>query len=292
MPASPQALTLYTTVNKAYAEDLVKAFEARTGQQVVIDAAAQGTADVVWLNNAAGFAGGKWVKLPATAKAAAYGPAAHDWLPLSVRFRSLIIHRDRAESSTLPKSLLDLPKVEALKGKIGWAVTSASFTDLVAALLTVHGEAKTREWLLGMQALEPRDFGNELSAMPDALQSGEIDAALSFAPWAARVRGAGYRIDNFFFAPGDVGNLSETSGVAIRSGSDKVDPALAFVHFLNQPDAQLFMATGTFDQPLNTGPLTPRGLVPPDALPRLAPTPDFIPQREKARALLIELDIL
>lgn len=291
---SAAQLVLYTNAGRGSAEALADLFSKKSGLKVAVSYSPADfkTADVVWVGNAMQLQGeeaDQWLPLSVDGS---FVPTNRLYAPQTVRFRSLIYSRDRIKTDQLPKSIMDLPKVTALKGKVAWAVTSPSFTDLVAAMLAQHGEAATKTWLEGMKALEPRDFGNEISAFPNAIATEQADVALGFSQWVTRYRPAGYRIDNYFFADGDVGNTAEVSAIAVRKTTKERAGALALVNYLSQPEAQLYVYTGNFEQPLSTGTLTPRGMVAPEKLANLAPNIDLLPYRKAAEKLLIDLDIL
>lgn len=307
-PASGRTITVYTTAGGA--QDIAKAFEEKTGVRVNIksskadkvlsdlaNAEFRKDIDAVWLADIEAFQtlnADLWAKLPSSLKASAFMPQAMNYLPLSVRYRTLMVHRDRVKADTLPKNILDLPAQSALDGKIGWAVANPAFTDLIAGMLAQHGEEKTRAWLKGMLALHPHDYGNEISAIPEGIRSGDLDVGLSFNSWVMRVNPAGIRVTTYFFDNGDIGNLPVVSGAAVLSGSNGKNDALNFLAFLDDPATQLFLYTSSFDQPLNAGLLSPqgRGIVALDKMDALGKPLELQQWREKATKLLIDLDLL
>ena len=55
----------------------------------------------------------------------------------------------------------DLPKVEALKDKMGWAPTYGSHADFVTCMRYLHGDEKTLQWLKDMKAAGVKSYAKE-----------------------------------------------------------------------------------------------------------------------------------
>ncbi|GAA0507419.1 hypothetical protein [Deinococcus depolymerans] len=292
-----RTVTLYTTVNRAVAEAVTAAFQARTGITVTLKTgnlpADLTGIDAVWLNDTGlnSIPATRLARLPTDLTAKSRVNLGPQWLATHARYHTLAYSRDRVQAATLPTTLLNLPAHTELRGRVGWAVASPAFTDLTAALLATHGENVTRAWLTGMIALNPRDYGSEVSALTQAVQDGELDVALTTHPFVQRVRGAGYRVAAAWMQSGDPGNLMETGAAAVLRAAPHPAQAYALLRALAQPETGLLLYASTFDQPLTTGPLNPGGLIPPEQLAALGPNPDRAAWQERARDLLIELDL-
>ncbi len=289
-----RTLTVYSTVGSAVTTAVTRDFTARTGIQVTVRTgplpADLSGLDVLWLNDTTTRpAPDLLTALPATLREKSSLSLGPQWLATHARAHTLAYSRDRVQANTLPTTLLDLPRHPELRGRVGWAVGSPAFTDLTAALLATRGEAATRAWLTGMSALNPRDYGSEVSAMTQAIQDGDIDVALTTHPLVQRTRGAGYRVAWAWMTSGDPGNLLEVGGAAIPRRAPHPTAARAFLNALAGAQTGLYLYSATFDQPLTTGPLTPGGMLP-ESLTTLT-NPDRAAQQTRARDLLIELDL-
>lgn len=303
-------LTIYTTLRSYQAVE--ELFEKQTGAKVrfLVSRSSEvlndlqkpviiNNIDAVWLYDMAPLSQlpqNLWSKLPTSLKSDKFMPSSQTWLPLNVVHHNLMYHYRRVKSDQLPKTIWDLPKHKELKGKVGWAVGSSDFINLVAEMMAQRGETQTRTWLKSMLELEPRDYGGEASALAIAMHNEEIDVAPSLNQWVRRAQNSRIRVTNHFFAAGDAGNLIRLSGAAVAAHSKHKQEALKFLSLLNQPAVQLFVYTRYLTQPVSAGPLVPRGLIPTKDLGKLNPsyqlTPERADLREKATDLLIDLDIL
>ncbi len=309
---SPRTLTVFTTYKKANAEAVAAAYNAELSahkaQPVTFkfmygsneDAAQQlaelKEADVIWLSNAYFFdllpaaqAFSAPKVAPVSAVALPKMNAARTWLPLSVHLHGLTYNKDTLKPDILPKNLIDLPKVSALKGRIAWGVNNPSFTEQVAALIAQYGEDATKQWLLDMQKLEPRDYGSELNGLTEAVNRGEVDVALGLSSNATRGRGSSYHIGLYSFAAGDVGNLAEFSGVAALKGPQQAQ-ALSFARYLSTAAPQIYMSTVNFDQPLYVADLLPANAIPKD-YEKIVPTLERRGNQPKAIKLFEEVGL-
>ena len=82
---------------------------------------------------------------------ARFNPADGNWVGVLARENVLVYNTAKIQPQQLPASLLDLAKPE-WKGKVGVAPSDADFLPLVSAVLALHGEAATLQWLKGLKA--------------------------------------------------------------------------------------------------------------------------------------------
>ncbi|MPU68446.1 ABC transporter substrate-binding protein, partial [Escherichia coli] len=82
---------------------------------------------------------------------ARFNPADGNWVGVLARENVLVYNTAKLQPQQLPASLLDLAKPE-WKGKVGVAPSDADFLPLVSAVLALHGEAATLQWLKGLKA--------------------------------------------------------------------------------------------------------------------------------------------
>lgn len=309
--AQAQSLTIYTGRGQGLIEPLVKQFEAETkikvqvryGRDAEILAAIQeegsrSPADVFWANTsgALGLASEKGLltKLPTsiTSKAVAFVPESGNWVPLSIRFRVMAYNPQKIKPADLPASVLDLPKQTALKGRIGWTPSYSSFQDFIAAMILSFGEAKTREWINAMKALEPKVYASN-PPMIEAIRTGEIDVALTNHYYIQRYLKAGFQIGTHYFAKGDIGSLALVTGAGILKTSKRSNEATRFILWLLSPKAQQFFPGEVFEYPIIKNVILPPSLLPLEDMTTRSPKLDFEKlQLDDALKLLREAGLL
>lgn len=304
-------LVVYSGRSQPLVEGVVEGYDDETRLQIrygrdaeqLLALAEEGdrsSADVFWANSAgtltAAQAEGRLAPLPDSvlALADAFVPSGGQWLPVTVRFRVLAYAPDRVETASLPTSVMDLPSVEALQGRIGWTPTYSSFHDFVTAMRVVHGDAPAREWLTSMQAMQPRSYpGN--SAMLEALAAGEIDVALTNHYYILRVNAnEGAQVGMHHFAPGDVGNLALVTGAGVLTTASDEAAAHRFLAYLTSEAAQNRASQQTFEVPVVRSANPPAGLLSFDEAVALGPDVDFeqLADLEGTLGMLREIGLL
>lgn len=312
--AQAQTLTVYSGRGQSLVEPLVKQFERETGIRVQVrygtdaqilaalqEEGARSPADVFWGNTsgALGQAAAKSLLRPLgetlLRQPVAFVPASKAWVPVTLRLRVLAYNPQKWKPEELPQSLLDLPRFareKGLGGRVGWTPTYSSFQDMVAGMMALHGEAKTREWLLEMKALSPKAYASN-PAMLDALRAGEIDLASTNHYYAVRFRRAGYQLGMHHFKEGDVGNLALVTGAGVLKTSKNLTAATRFLSYLLSPKAQQYFVGTVGEYPLVKGVVADPNLLPLEEALAKSPRLDFekLPL-EQALRLLRELGIL
>ena len=266
--AQSPTLTIYSGRGQSLVEPLVKQFEAETGIRVQVrygtdaqilaalqEEGSRSPADLFWANTAGalGQASAKGLLRPLgetlLEKPIAFVPASRTWVPVTVRLRVLAYNPDRIKAEELPESLLDLPRFareKGLVGRVGWTPTYSSFQDMVAGMIALYGEEKTREWLLAMKALAPKAYPSN-PAMLDAIRAGEVDLGSTNHYYVVRFRRAGYRLGMHHFRDGDAGNLALVTGAGLLKTSKNLAAA---TRFLLSPQAQQYFVGNLGEYPL------------------------------------------
>lgn len=165
-----------------------------------------------------------------------------DWVGLTGRVRILAYSPNRV--SNLPKSVDDLTKPE-WKGRLGIAPTNASFQAFITAMIQTRGEAETEKWLRAIVANSPKYFEKN-SLIVEAIDAGKIDAGLVnhyYIYEVAEELGREIDVKNSFFAPGDVGNLINASGLGIIASSKKSESGKKLIEYLLSDRAQQFFVS-------------------------------------------------
>ena len=272
--AQSPTLTIYSGRGQSLVEPLVKQFEAETGIRVQVrystdaqilaalqEEGSRSPADLFWANTAGalGQASAKGLLRPLgetlLEKTIAFVPASRTWVPVTVRLRVLAYNPDRIKAEELPESLLDLPRFareKGLVGRVGWTPTYSSFQDMVAGMIALYGEEKTREWLLAMKALAPKAYPSN-PAMLDAIRAGEVDLGSTNHYYVVRFRRAGYRLGMHHFRDGDAGNLALVTGAGLLKTSKNLAAATRFLTYLLSPQAQQYFVGNIGEYPLVKG---------------------------------------
>ncbi|WP_027459668.1 extracellular solute-binding protein [Deinococcus murrayi] len=308
-------LTVYTGRAKTFVEPIVQQFERSTGIKVNVrygtdsqlvaalrEEGSRSPADVFW-GNSVGALGelaedGKFLKLTSAmvrGVAPDYVPDDRSWLPTTVRFRVLAYNPNKIKPGDLPDSVLDLPKMTSLKGRIGWTVTYPSFQDFLAGMIAKHGEATTKAWLEGMKALQPKDYKTSNVGMLEAMRAGEIDVALTNHYYIQRVNRLNYPVETYFFKNGDIGNLGNATGAGILKTSKNRAAATRFLQALTGKDAQTFFLSVNFEYPVIGNIIQPTTMLPYSDVTKRSPRldPAVLPKNiEKAQRLLREAGLL
>ncbi len=186
------------------------------------------------------------------------------WVGVSGRARVLVYNTDELQEADLPTSVRELTDPQ-WRGQIGWAPENASFQAFITAFRVLEGDDAVREWLEGMLANEPVNFGDSNAAIVRAVGEGEVRVGLvnHYYLYAVKAEeGEDFPIANHFFAAGDPGSLINVAGVGVLAGAEDAEQALAFVDYLLGEEAQTYFAEETSEYPLVGGIPTAQGLRP------------------------------
>jgi iron(III) transport system substrate-binding protein len=289
-----QELTVYTGRGKGLVDPLVQAYQAETGVKVnlrygtdaqllaaVQEEGSRSPADVFWANTSGSLGilskNNSLVPLSSsiTNRPTQFVPASKRWTPLSIRFRVLAYNPAKVKAADLPQSVWDLPKITALKGKVGWTPTYSSFQDFVGAMAATKGDAAAKDWLAGMKTLEPKSYGTNNTQMLEALRAGEIDVALTNHYYVLRFTKVGYQIGTHYFASGDAGSLALVTGAGILRTNKNLAASQKFLTWLLSSKAQQFFSGEIFEYPVVKGAILPSSLLPLADMINRSPKIDF-----------------
>jgi iron(III) transport system substrate-binding protein len=310
--AAQTPLTVYSGRSSGLVDQIVQAFQKESGIKVNVrygtDAALYATiqeegtrspADVFWVNTAGALVNaaqnGIFQKLPSDLlkRPTEFVPKSGLWVPLSARFRVVAYNPKKLKDTDLPKTVLEMPKLNKFKSRIGWTPTYSSFQDFISAMRVVHGENKTKQWLLEMKKLEPKSYPSN-TAMLDAMRAGEIDIALTnhyyIQKIIAGVREGEYEgqaeeqekptapqgniIGTHYFQAGDVGNLELITGAGIlKTSTNKA--AQTFIAYLLSVKTQQVTTKTILEYPVVTGFDLPKTLLPLSEAIRRSPKLEF-----------------
>lgn len=175
------------------------------------------------------------------------------WVGTSGRARVIAYNTERVDEEGLPPTVFDLTD-DRYRARIGFPPTNASFQAFVAAMLITEGEDRTREFLEGLAANEPR-FYESNSDVVRAIAVGEIDLGLvnHYYLYEVEAEEGDIPVENHFLTGGDPGVLVNAAGVGVLAPSANVEPAMQLVDYLTGDPGQTYFAEDTFEYPVVPG---------------------------------------
>ena len=185
------------------------------------------------------------------------------WVGLSGRARTVVYNTRALAEADLPDDIFDFIEPK-WKGRIGWAPTNSSFQTMVTAMRAQWGEEKSRSWLEGIQANQPKEYPKNTPIVA-AAGSGEIDVGFVNHYYLYRFlaeEGEGFSGRNYHPRGGGPGALVMVAGAGVLETSTQKDSAQKFLAFMLSPVAQQYFASQTYEYPLVQGVAVQRGLVP------------------------------
>jgi iron(III) transport system substrate-binding protein len=182
-----------------------------------------------------------------------------EWVSLSLRARTVYVHKDLPVSSLTYEQLSD-PR---WKGKLCTRAGQHPYnTALVAAHIAHHGEAKTEQWLTGVKANLARPAtGGDRDGARD-IMGGICDIALGNSYYIGLMRsGAGGADQKAWasaikvilptFAKG--GTHVNVSGAAVAKYAPNRGAAVRFLEYLVSDEAQKIYAEANYEYPVKPG---------------------------------------
>lgn len=325
-----EELVIYSGRSQALVDNLVADFEEQTGIDaqvrygndaellaVLNEEGDQSPADIFWANTTGALANanenGLLADLPDSLlqKPASYTSSSGKWIPVTVRFRVLGYNPNNIDVEDLPESVMDLPNMESLQGRIGWTPTYSSFYDFMTGMRLEEGEEATREWLEGMQELEPNAYPSN-TPMVQAIAAGEIDVGLTNHYYILRMKQGSTggesadtdtdtdtdtysgeanpdaAVETYHFTSGDIGNLALVTGAGQLNTSDNSELAQQFLNFLLSEHAQTYAAEAVHEYPVIQGVESTDIMLEAEEAFELSPEYDY----EQLRQLEATLDML
>ncbi|MFP4228643.1 MAG: iron ABC transporter substrate-binding protein [Salinivenus sp.] len=326
-------LVIYSGRSQALVDSLVEQYQdesdvpvrVRYGSDTELQAALQeegdqSPADVFWANTTGALGNAvnndQLATLPDSIldRTERFAPSNGRWTPVTTRFRVLAYNTEEVDSTDLPDSVLDLPEMDELEGRIGWTPAYSSFQDFVTALRLTEGEEAARTWLEDMQDLDPNSYDSN-TPMIEALAAGEIDVALTNHYYVLRIKhsapegeyeggeeeeeeeeeeegvSASAPVEMYRFADGDLGNLALVTGAGVLQSSDQSDAAHDFLRFLLSQEAQAYAANRVNEYPVVSGTEVPDYLLPVEDALALSPDVELDRLREREPTLELLRDV-
>jgi iron(III) transport system substrate-binding protein len=162
------------------------------------------------------------------------------WTGTSGRVRVIAYNTEALSEAEVPDSVFDLTDPK-WKGKIGFPPTNASFQAFVTAMRLGAGEERTREWLQGFAANDPKTYEKNTPVV-EAVAAGEIELGLvnHYYLYLVKEEQPDAPVANHFLEPNDPGALVSVAGAGIIDGTDDEDLAQDFVEYLLSDEGQRF----------------------------------------------------
>jgi iron(III) transport system substrate-binding protein len=186
------------------------------------------------------------------------------WVGTSGRARVVVYNTEALSEADLPDSIFAFTDPK-WKGKIGLPPTNASFQAFVTAMRLTEGDERTREWLEGIKANDPKIYEKNTPVV-EAAAAGEIDVGFvnHYYLYLVKEEQPDAPVANYYLGGDDPGALVSVAGVAILEGGEHADEARTFVEFLLSEQGQGFYADEAeeAEYPLVEG-VEPRAGLPP-----------------------------
>lgn len=190
-----------------------------------------------------------------------------EWVGITGRARVVAYNTRKLTEKDMPDSTLGFTDPE-WKGRIGWAPTNGSFQAFVTAMRVVEGEAKTRQWLEGVKANQPKAYRNNTAVLL-AVASGEVDVGFVnhyYLYAQLKEKGPSFPARNYYPRAGDVGGMVNVAGAGVLSTSKNTEAAQRFIDYMLLQKAQTFFAGDRpgdpYEYPLVSGVLMHSDLTP------------------------------
>ena len=283
----PGSLVIYSGRSESLVEPIIEQFEEVTGINVAVKYGSTGEiaatileegqnspADVFFAQDPGGLGevanAGMFETLPTsiTEKVPTWARSPESqWVGISGRARVVVYNTDNLTEDQIPTSMEDFTKPE-WKDRIGWAPTNGSFQAMVTAMRVVWGEDKTREWLLGIQANEPKVYPKNTPTVA-AAAAGEVDVGFVNHYYLHRFlaeQGEDFPARNYHVTGGGPGGIVLVAGGGILKTAENKDNAERFFNFMLSRVVQQYFAGQTYEYPLVDGVKTNRILTPLDEI--------------------------
>jgi iron(III) transport system substrate-binding protein len=295
--AGPDSLVLYSGQHEQTTENLVSAFEHKTGINVavryndedlfadqIIAEGKNSPADVFYTENSPPLESLQEKGLLSSVNASTlaktpsrFNSPEGDWVGVSARVSVIIYNPSLISASQLPTHVSQLADPQ-YKGKLALAPGETDFQPIVTAYDRQYGKASTLTWLKAISSNAAGHVYPDNETIADNVNRGEAAFGIVNQYYWYRMRAeigaSNVHSKITYFAPGDPGYVLDVSGAAILKSSKHQAAAQKFLAFLVSKQAQEIIATpGTgasqslsFEYPIADGVTTQAGETPFDQL--------------------------
>ncbi|MEM7009054.1 MAG: iron ABC transporter substrate-binding protein [Thermodesulfobacteriota bacterium] len=176
------------------------------------------------------------------------------WVGTSGRARTVVYNTNMLTEQDLPDDMFGFTDPK-WKGKIGWAPTNGSFQAMVTGMRKIWGDEKTKEWLNGINANNPKSFPNNTSTVA-AVANGEVEVGFVNHYYLYRFleeQGMDFSARNYHIEEGGPGALILVAGAGVLETSENKEEAIEFLEFMLSPVSQQFFASQNYEYPVVEG---------------------------------------
>lgn len=166
------------------------------------------------------------------------------WVASSGRLRVVPFYTTELTAEDLPDDIMAFPELDSLAGALGWTPRKGSFHGFVTAMRVLEGDDPTRDWLEGMQALDP-------TAVPEGFEvvrgvaDGEFAAGFTNHYYAERLRVSRPAAPiGVAHTSGDAGAVLNGAGAGVIDSGADPETANLFVRYLLSTEAMEYYALG------------------------------------------------
>ncbi|MEP7240695.1 MAG: iron ABC transporter substrate-binding protein [Devosia sp.] len=198
------------------------------------------------------------------------------WTGVAARSTVFAYNSDRLSADKLPKSIMDLAD-PSWQGRWAASPSGADFQAIVAAMLSLKGEAATAAWLDAEKSGSVPYRGN--TAAMKGVNAGEVDGAVIYHYYyfgdQAKTGENSAHVALHFFKGEDPGAFVSVSGGGVLASSQHKADAEAFLKWVTGPDGQAVLRDGTsFEYAVGVGAASNPALPPLDTLeaPKVEPS--------------------
>jgi len=162
------------------------------------------------------------------------------WVGTSGRARVVAYNTDELSEAELPSSILDYTDPK-WKGRIGLPPTNASFQAFVSAMVLTLGEERTRQWLEGIKANDPKLYEKNTPTV-EAVAAGEITVGFvnHYYLYLVKEEQPDAPVANDYLPGDDPGALVSVAGAGILGSAEHDEAARSLVEFLLSETGQRF----------------------------------------------------
>jgi iron(III) transport system substrate-binding protein len=295
-----RSITLYSGQHEQTTQQLIVAFEKKTGIKVKVryndedtfgnEIVAEGPhpeADIFYTENTPVLAFLEEKHLLASlpratlsATPARYDDPAGEWVGVSARVSVLVYDPRLIRASDLPTSVLALADPR-YKGKVAFAPGETDFQPIVTAVAKRYGDAAAVKWLKGLAANagQSRRYGSNEALVDEINRGAAAFGLLNQYYWyrlGAEIGSSNVHSRIAFLAPHDPGYVVDVSGAAVLASSSHKADADRFVAFLVSAEGQRIIGDSlSYEYPIAAGvttaePEKPFGRLQPDDISPVA----------------------
>jgi iron(III) transport system substrate-binding protein len=275
--ASSTSITLYSGQHVQTTEELVAAFEKKTGitvntryddEDTFVDQiqteGRNSPADVFFTENSPPLEelATKGMLSSVAPSTLAHTPARYDspdgkWVGVSARVSVIVYNTSLIKASQLPTSAMQLAEPR-WKGKIAIAGAETDFQPIVTSVARTHGDAAALKWLEALKANAGSHIYPDNETITEEVNRGQVALGIINQYYWYRLRsevGASSMHSKIaYFAPRDVGYVIDVSGAGILKSSPHQAADQKFLAFLTSEQGQVIIGhSQSWEYPIASG---------------------------------------